>query len=468
MRLKITSFFALMFFVITSTYAETKQKTSTPQRPTILFNRWQEDWSVLADSNIPREPLDDLKYIPLSARDPKTYLSFGLNFRTRFEYNDAMNFGVGSDGVSQSYLINRLEGHADLRIANQVQIFVQLQEDYAPRKTIVLPVDADKLDLELAFITITEPIAKGTFKFRAGRQQFAFDLQRFISVRDGPNVRLSYDALWADYELEKWRFITFYSQPVQTLDIRCFDDYSSQHLTYGGFRVERKISDFAKLSSYISHFKQDNASFPSASGNENRNILDIRFAGNGKSFDWDLETMGQIGSIADKNIRAWAFGSVSGYTFEQVNLKPRIGLQLDAASGNQNPNGNTFGTFNPLFPNGEYVTLAGYTGYTNFIHLKPSLTIKPTSSLTAMLAVAAQWRASTADAVYTQPDNPIPGTVGLPGRYTGTYFQTRIDWQMTSHIHNALEVVQFNVADVIRQVGGHNSTYVGIESKFGW
>ena len=30
-------------------------------RPAILFNRWQEDWSVLADPAVQREPFDDLK-----------------------------------------------------------------------------------------------------------------------------------------------------------------------------------------------------------------------------------------------------------------------------------------------------------------------------------------------------------------------------------------------------------------------
>src|SRR5712675_2244480 len=68
-----------------------------PPRPAILFNRWQEDWSVLADPRVPREPLDSLKYIPLSLGDPKTYLSFGGNLRERFEGNNAANFGVGPD-----------------------------------------------------------------------------------------------------------------------------------------------------------------------------------------------------------------------------------------------------------------------------------------------------------------------------------------------------------------------------------
>ncbi|RQZ32770.1 alginate export family protein, partial [Burkholderia sp. Bp9099] len=43
--------------------------TCTAKRPAVLFNRWQEDWSVLANPCVPRKPLDGLKYIPLGG-DP--------------------------------------------------------------------------------------------------------------------------------------------------------------------------------------------------------------------------------------------------------------------------------------------------------------------------------------------------------------------------------------------------------------
>lgn len=465
MRIILIALYITILLLTKIAKAETNQNSDIPQRPTILFNRWEEDWSVLANPEVPRGRLDYLKYIPLSANDPKTYLSLGGDLRERYESNNAMSFGVGPT-VSQSYVISRAQVHADLRIANQFQLFIQLQNDNAPGKAIILPVDQNRLDLEQAFIIITEPIAAGTFKFRAGRQQFAFDLQRFISVRDGPNVRLSYDALWADYEKGKWKFITFFSHPVQTRNIRCFDDYESNAFTFGIVRVERTIANFGNFSSYFAHFKQNDVFFPSVFGNEHRNILDIRFVGNATAFDWDLEAMGQTGNIANKNIRAWAVGSVSGYTFENVTLKPRIGFQFDAASGNRNNNGNTLGTFNPLFPNGEYITLAGYTGYTNFIHVKPSLTLKPIESLDITFAVAGQWRQSTADAVYIQPDIAVPNTVGRPGQYTGTYFQTHFDWQITPNINTMLEVVYFNIASVLRKAGGHNSTYVGIETQF--
>jgi hypothetical protein len=66
-------------------------QSSVPQRPAIMFNRWQEDWSVLADSRVPRQPFDELKYIPLSDTDRYTYLSFGAGTRDRFEPNNAAN-----------------------------------------------------------------------------------------------------------------------------------------------------------------------------------------------------------------------------------------------------------------------------------------------------------------------------------------------------------------------------------------
>jgi alginate export protein len=438
-----------------------------PARPAILFNRWQEDWSVLANPDVPKEPFDNLKYISLSDQDPQTYLSLGADLRERFESNDATNFGVGTNHKAD-YDISRLETDADLRIAGQFQFFAQLQSDYAIDKNVHTPVDQDRLDLEQAFVALTEPLDNGLLKVRLGRQQFGFDLQRFVSVRDGPNVRQSYDAAWVDYEHGKWRYITFYSHPVQDRDLRPFDDYSSPKLSYGGFRVERKVMQSASVAVYVSRFSQEDTRFPSITGNERRNIVDVHFAGTHGPMDWDIEAMHQSGRIGIEDIEAWAFGSLGGYTFTSIPWTPRLGLQVDAASGDKNPLDNQLNTFNPLFPNGYYVTLAGYTGFVNFIHLKPSVTLHPLPRLKLMTAIGAQWRETTADAVYTQPDNAVAGTAGRAGQYTGTYGQFRGDYILTEHVWLALEVVHFAVSDVIREVGGHDSNYIGAEIRMGW
>ncbi|HEX7815075.1 alginate export family protein [Dyella sp.] len=448
--------------------ADTAQAVDpVPQRPKILFNRWQEDWSVLVDPRIPREPFDGLKYMPLSDVEPKTYLSLGANVRERFESNDAVLFGT-SRNTSQRYVISRTELHADLHVDSQWQMFVQLQSDFAPGKSQMTSVDQDRLGVEQAFIALTEPLDDGTLKVRVGRQQFAFDMQRFVSVRDGPNVRQSYDAAWADYEKGRWRFITFYSQPVQTRDERIFDDSSSRNLTFSGLRVERQLTQQVNLAAYYARFTQEEARYLTAMGNELRNVFDTHLTGLAGPVDWDIEGMKQNGHVGNKNVAAWGFGSLAGYTLVNACWSPRLGIQVDAASGNHDPNGHTLGTFNPLFPNGAYLALAGYTGYTNFIQVKPSVTVHPSPTLKIMIGVAQQWRQSTSDAVYAQPTVPVPNTAGRPGKYTGSYEQLRVDWAYSRAVSFALEAVHFNAASVIRRAGGHDSNYVGIQTSLGW
>jgi Alginate export len=437
------------------------------ERPGIHLNRWQEDWSVLADPKLRTEPFDNLKYIPLSGDDPNSYLSLGLNLRDRVESTQVAPFGIGNPHAN-TYLIQRLEVHADIHPNANWQIFVQLQDDRAFGKDIITPVDKNPLDLEQAFVTYSADVGGGGLKVRVGRQQMAFDLQRFIGVRDGPNVRQSFDAVWADWERSSWRLISFWSHPVQNVPDEPFDDYSSRALQYGGVRIERNDVGPGKLSAYYSRYDADAAHYLDGSGSERRNNMDVRYAVARGSVDWDLEGMRQTGRVGDKEIRAWAVGSQGGYTFKEVRWSPRIGLQVDLASGDQRHGDGTIGTFNPLFPNAYYFTLASTPTYANLIHVRPSLELHPLRNLKIIARLGLQWRQTTADAVYVIPNRPVPGTAGQPGRWTGTYEQLRAEWAISPHWSAALEGVQYQVGDVIRRAGGLNANYLSVELRFGW
>ncbi|MDE1179883.1 alginate export family protein [Paraburkholderia sp.] len=435
-------------------------------RPTVMFNRWQENWSALANPCVPKRPFDSLKYIPLFG-NPDAYISLGMVLRERLEMNDAPLFGLGT-GRDDTYVLQRLEVHADVRLGPHVQFFTQFEDARPYGKDNVGVVDKNPLDLRQAFVAITEPVGPGTFKFRVGRQEMAFDLQRFISVRDGPNVRQAFDAIWADYETGPWRWIAYATQPVQYRDDTQFDDVSNRHLTFSGVRVERQGVGPGDLSAYYSRYNRSNARFLDASGDEHRDVFDARYAGKAANFDWDVEAMYQSGRVGNKTIGAWAVGSLAGYTLAAVPWTPRIGVQIDAASGDSHPGDGRVATFNPLFPNGYYFALAGYTGYTNVIHVKPSLIIKPTSKLTLLAGVGLQWRETTADAVYGQGSSVVPGTAGHGGRWTGFYTQLRADYAVNANVAAALEAVHFQVGDSLREVGAANADYIGAELKFSW
>ncbi|MEA1648858.1 alginate export family protein [Nitrospirillum sp. BR 11164] len=441
---------------------------SAATRPAIKSNRWQEDWSALANPALRTEPLDGLKYIPLDDTNALTYLSLGLTLRERFEDNEAPAFGIGGR-KGDSYVIQRLQTHMDLRIDGHWQLFGQFEDARAFDKTTLTPADQNQADLRQAFVAYSGDLTDDiTLKVRAGRQEMGFDRQRFVSTRDGPNVRQAFDAVWVNMETAPWRIISFWSHPVQYRTGEPFDDYSNTHLQYGGIRVEHAGVGPGELSAYYSRYQNDTARYLDASGLERRDIFDLRYAGVAAGFDWDVEGMAQWGTVGPKSVGSWAVGALTGYTLTDVVWTPRLGLQADAASGDDRAGDGRLGTFNPLFPNGYYFALAGYTGYANLIHLKPSLTVKPMPKLSLMTAAGLLWRQTTADAVYVQPSNAVPGTAGKGTPWTGVYGQLRADYAVTANLTTAVEAVHYAIGDTLRRAGGHDSDYLGIEVKLGW
>jgi hypothetical protein len=444
-------------------WAQTEADDAAPARPALKSNRWQEDWSPLLDPALRTEPLDGLKAIALG---PDAWLSLGAILRERFESNHAAALGVGRDADSD--LLQRLQLHADLRLGTRWQVFTQLEDARAYGKDRVGPTDRNPLDLRMAFVAYAAPLAGGEVKMRVGRQEFAFDLQRFVSLRDGPNVRQSFDAVWANYEHGPWRWIGFVSRPVQYAAETTFDDTSNRHFAFDTLRAERQVLGTDELSLYYARYALDEAAFLDATGDERRDILDARFAGVQGALDWDLEAMGQRGRVGATRVRAWGMGGRLGYTFAQAGWWPRLGVQVDAASGDRKAGDGRLETFNPLFPNGYYFSLAGYTGYVNLLHVKPTLTVHPSERLTVTGALGLLWRQSTADAVYVQPDAPLAGTAGTGHRWTGAYAQLRGDWKVNPHLTASVELVHYQAGDTLRAAGGRDSQYAGGELKFSW
>jgi hypothetical protein len=434
------------------------------QRPILLSQRWEENWSVLANPTLPRQPMDTLKYIPLG-NDQEAYLSFGANARERIEDINTPGFGTAQQ-KADTYLLDRIEIGSDLHIGNW-QVFVQLEDDRAPWKTTIGAPDADRLDLEQGFVAYSGAFGDGVIKLRAGRQEFGFDLQRFVSARDGPNVRQAYDALWSDYEIGNWRVISFASHPVQYRDEEAFDDYSAGSLVLDGFRVEKRNLGPGSLAVYYLRYQRENGRFAQASGAETRNNVDLHYSGAEGQADFDIEVMGQQGSIGGRALLAWAFGERSGYTFKNIPWSPHLSLQLDAASGNSNRSG-TFGTFNPLFPNGSYFTLASLTGDANLVHLKPILSVTPTKLLSLQAAIGLQWRETTHDAIYTFPAIPIANTAGRGALWSAAYLQFDVTRKINANATVSAEFVHYQIGATIRDAGGHNSDYGNLQLSLAW
>ena len=275
-------------------------------------------------------------------------------------------------------------------------------------------------------------------------------------------MRQAYDAIWAEVDRGRWSLRALASHPVQYRP-GSFDDVSNGHLAFHAMRIERHALGPGDLSVYVARYTADGALAGLPTGRDRRDIVDVRYFKPAGRLQYDAEVMVQGGDVAGRDVEAWAVGARTRYALSDAGWRPKIGVQFDAASGDRNPRDGRVQRFNPLFPNGIYFTQAGYTAYTNLIHLKPTLTLDPVKAVTLLAGVGFQWRETTRDAVYVQPSLPVPGTAGQGGRYTGTYLQGRGDWRITPHFRASVEAVHFDVARLVRRAGGHDADYVAVE-----
>lgn len=437
------------------------------ERPDIQMQRWKEDWSPLADPALRTRPGDRWKYVPLAAGNPQSYVSFGAHLRERFEVDRNRLFaGDGSD--DETALLQRLQIHADVHFDERWRAFVQIEDARAFGMEAVGPSDENPLDLRLAFIDTVQPLAAGSLTLRAGRQDLDVGSERFISNREGPNVRQSFDAVWADWAGESWRAAAFLARPTDHRPRSVFDDRFGDDIRFGSLRAEHALPDLGTLSAYYLLFENEAAGFLEVEGEERRHVFDLRWRGDLGNWDWDVEGMLQGGRVGETDAFAWAAGAEIGHAFPEIAYSPRIGLQADAASGDGAPGEGRLETFNPLFVSGGLFTLGDYTGYVNLLHLQPSLTVTPAEGLSIKAGLGLQWRQTTADAIYVHPSIPIDGTAGTGSRWSGAYGQLRFDYAIRDDLAAAVELVRYEAGDTIRDAGGADSSYVGFQLTADW
>lgn len=426
--------------------------------------RWEEDYRGLAARARAGDPVARLKHLELAEG---LSLSFGAQARATYERRGVP---FGPRRQADDALFTRLLLHGDLRIGEQARLFLELgSHAVAGKRAPLAPADRNRLDLQQAFLDVGGSLGPGALALRLGRQEFAFDAQRFVTVRNGPNVRQTFDAARLDWTAPGGRLTAFAAQPVENRDLRAFDDRGDAGIRFAGLRAETPRLAGTPLGAalYGYRYERDGARFGAVRANETRNVLGGRATWAGGGFDADLEAMLQGGRFADREVLAWAVGSTAGKRLASLPWAPRLGIQFDLASGDDNPRDGRLATFNPLFPRGNNFTDASYTGFSNLIHFKPNLILTPRADTRLLLAAGWLWRHTAQDAVYAQPFVPVAGTAGNGGgRRTGSYGQLRVEVTLARGTDLVVEAVHFLAGPALTASGGRDSTYVKAEFSF--
>lgn len=441
---------------------------SKPSHPSPKLIRYDEDWSALRDPKLRSEWLDSLKYIPLAHCD-ECFLTIGGEIRQRYE--SFRNPTWGLDPMDNSgYLLQRYMLHADLHIGKRFRVFGQLKSGVENGRTGgARPPDEDRLDVHQAFAEgrFWSPRDGQRLTLRAGRQEVNLGSSRLVSVREGPNVRLSFDGARLSLEHSHWLVELLALRPAET-NAGIFDDSPNHKLSFWGAYANRRLRRLAGgVDLYYLGLARRSHAFDQANAREQRHSVGMRLYGEPSNWDYDYETVWQFGSFAPGKIRAWTVASNTGYTLRRLPLQPRLGLKLDAASGDKNPADTTLGTFNALFPKGAYFSQADLLGPYNVIDLHPSLNLSLTRALSISTDADYFWRQSTHDGIYDIPGNLLVSGKAGGARYIGSHANIAAAWQANRQLRFEAQFLHFFPGQFLKEQGlDRPVNFLGVWASF--
>jgi len=260
-----------------------------------------------------------------------------------------------------------------------------------------------------------------------------------IDVREGPNVRLSFDGLKVMAKINSWRIDGFAMRP--DLDKHGFFDNAPDHeIGFWGVYATHSISKSMSVDAYYLGLNRKHATFQRGTAQEKRHSVGVRvsrpIATEQPGWDFDYEALWQFGTFGSANIRAWTVASETGFRLPTVALKPRFSAKVDISSGDH-PKANTLGTFNALFPKGNYFGVLATTGPgpVNFIDVHPRVEGTLPHNVSVSFDWIVQWRQSLEDGVYAVPGFLIRPADNSRARFVGHRPGIEARWQANSHLY---------------------------------
>lgn len=419
---------------------------------TYSLMREDEDWSFLKVASRHQDFWDPIKYVRLGPDG--WFLSIGGEAREAFE--QVGNDNWGKQNYTNTFFLERYMLHTDWRLGKYVRAFVQFKSGLESFRTEgPRPIDKKKLDFEAAFIEIGSATGDKWLVLQAGRQELNYGSGRLVSVREGPNVRQSFDGAKLKAKVGGWRVDLFATRP--DLDKPGFFDNVPDHKTaFWGVYATRPLRRRVSIDSYYLGLDRKAATFNRGTASENRETLGLRLwrLPSIKEHDWDFDYEGarQFGNFGARGIRAWTIASDTGYSLPSAPLRPRISVKADISSGD-NPRHGSLGTFNPLFPIGNYFGVLADTGPgpVNFIDVHPRLQTWLPHGVSISTDVVVQWRESLHDGVYAVPGFLLVAAGDSRARFVGYRPGIEARWQIDRHAYLQADYGIFFAGDFLKQ-----------------
>lgn len=426
--------------------------------------RYEDDWSFLRDAALRSDWLDPIKYHALRKGDPSSFVSLGGEFRQSAEdvHHDVWST---APPTVKTFALERFQLHADVHLNQRFRFFLQLESgleegrDGGPRV-----IDLKRLDFLNAFTEFPLNNSAKPIELRVGRQEVQFGSGRLVAVREGPNVRQSFYGARLSAPLGSWQTDWFALRPAADKP-GFFDNVPLQTTTFAGAFATRPWKSGSRnlIDVYYYSLDRKRVTFNRGTGRELRQTVGARIASRdpavtaGRVFipHFDFESAWQFGSFANSGIQAWTLATEIGAILPALPYSPRIGLRSNLASGDRNAGSGSLGTFNPLFPIGNYFGILTDTGPgpLNVQDLHPNLRLFFPHAIAVNADWLFWWRQSTSDGVYGVPGNLQIVAGQSQARFVGHRPGIEVRWQIDRHAYLQADYGVFFAGPFPRQSG---------------
>ena len=329
-------------------------------------------------------------------------VTIGGEIRERYEFRDNADFDHTKDDTL-SFAGSRLRLHLSYEVEPDIAFFFQMQDSRLFGAEASTAANEKNLDLHQGYLTVKN--LAGPLTATLGRQEMVFGDSRLVGNFGWSNVGRSFDGLrlsdtLGPVRLDGWAMITKQYENAATADPDATKAGRDAQQFYGIYASVKTAS--LSVEPYVLYLRDTGnvnevdpisgklvspITAPAARG-QDRVTGGFRIDGKaaGDSIDFTGEAAYQAGSmeargaIPKSDISAYAVAVKAGYTLP-VAVKPRIGIEVDRASGDNNPADKKTKTFENLFPtNHIHYGYMDYVGWRNMQDLRASLSIKPTKT----------------------------------------------------------------------------------------
>ena len=434
-------------------------RTPPPYTPQV----WDSDWSYLeeptASGSNKLDWTDRFHAIPLGDH---SFLSITGQVRERGEYQDHPAFGA--QPPDNGYFLQRYLFSSDLHLTEHCRTFIQLDSglingrDGGPRPAI----DEDRLDFNQGFVDIV-PLQSSdeSVTVRAGRQLISLGSTRLVATGAGLNVEQPFDGFRVMLHSVHWTADGLAVRPTK-VKAGIFDNEPNPAEELWGLYLSRTLPPFhAHVDLYYLGYDHKSVRYTQGTGREQRETIGARVWSHSPAWDYDFEYTAQFGRFNTGNISAWGTGYHLGYTFQHARFAPQPELDGGVLSGDHNVHDNKLGTFNPLFPNGNFLSQSILLGPFNLIIVRPTFKTALTPKASTNTNVELLWRQATEDGVYNIAGILTHAPGNSTSRSIGTQIQQEVDYAFSRHLSGSLAYEHFFTSDFLKQSPpGHSLNFI--------